>query len=154
MSYLLSASFAAIRVEFFISDVWHAHEVFSRKTTPSLGIQLTDYIVFLIIQVCKWPAIPLWSGTFKVRPKNLLVEKSLVSVLKRCLKIPFWKSYRTSCKPLKSRLCLCQEAYHSWKQALFNSPSPPLKISSEVLQYTGKRILWYVCPTEICSRSQ
>lgn len=31
--YLLSASFVAFRVEFLVSDVWHAHEGFSWKTS-------------------------------------------------------------------------------------------------------------------------
>lgn len=108
MSYLVSASFVAFRVEFFISNVWHAHDLFffSRKLQPSSGIWLRKYIVLLIIQVHKLAVTPLRVVAFKVWLKNLLFEKSLTTVLKRCLMWSLWESYQTNCMPLKSHLWL------------------------------------------------
>lgn len=112
---------------------------FSRKLQPSSGIWLRKYIVLLIIQVHKLAVTPLRVGAFKVWLKNLLFEKSLTTVLKRCLMLSLWESYQTNCMPLKSHLWLIPRLPPTGSKVPFNSPSPPLENSSEVLQSAAKR---------------
>lgn len=152
MSYLISASFVAFRVEFFISNVWHEHDFFfffPGKLQSSSRIWLREYIVLLIIQVYKLPVTLLRVGTFKVWLKNLLVEKSLSSVLKRCLMLSLWESYQTNCKPLKRHLWLAPRLSATGNKLLLivlhHHNRAPLKSYNQ--QQSG--LLWNVSPQDL-----